>query len=98
MLSQSPFLATFASASAGSSRCSWPIQIISKHRDLDLTQCFEHAVLLPLPLAVFALAAFARILRTRGKLSREQIQWRERNRGSERLCRTKMVRRILTPT
>ena len=85
---------------AGSSKtplpgCSWPPHLISQSRDLDFTECFERAVLLPVPLLLTFLAAIAQIFSIRRRLGRPLsdggIAWTTRSARSERICRAKVV-------
>lgn len=72
-------------------RCSWPLNVISTTRDLDLSQCFEHAVLLPLPLVLATLVALSRISIIGRGLKSGSLVWQDRLRGSRRLCTAKIV-------
>lgn len=71
--------------------CSWPLNVISSTRDLDLSQCFEHAVLLPLPLVLATLIAVTRIAVISRRMRSGKTAWQHRMRGSKRLCTAKMV-------
>jgi len=92
-----PFQAVFdALTSPGpSSTCSWPLHPISQSRDLDLTQCFEHAVVLPVPLGIALIAGSAQIISKRRRLkwpeAKDGLVWTNRSRASERVCRIKVV-------
>ena len=81
---------------SSSSSCSWPITIVSQSRELDLTSCFEHAVLLPVPLIlgiIFAsMQIFSKSRRLKRRVSEAGLRWHERTSGSERVCRIKIVR------
>lgn len=75
--------------------CRWPLRIISPHRELDLTSCFEHAVLLPVPLLFTLVLATAQIFRTRRRLIREEVQWVNRGKLGEKFGFVKLVSRVL---
>lgn len=79
--------------------CTFPPKIVSSHRDLDFTQCFEHAVLLPAPLAFFTLLALSRVFKITRQLKKARLnggfEWITRSRRSERICSTKLVRWLL---
>ncbi|WRT65913.1 uncharacterized protein IL334_002864 [Kwoniella shivajii] len=75
-------------------QCTWPLQIVSQARDLDFTQCFEHAVLLPAPLVMTILLGTAQIINTSRKLKKSQEQggliWQNRTKRNERICTLKL--------
>ncbi|WWC68420.1 uncharacterized protein I206_102347 [Kwoniella pini CBS 10737] len=75
-------------------RCSWPLQISSQERDLDFTQCFEHAVLLPAPLVLAILIGTAQIFSISRRLKKLQEQggliWQNRTKRNERICTLKL--------
>ncbi|WVQ85431.1 hypothetical protein IAT38_007596 [Cryptococcus sp. DSM 104549] len=91
MASQAAFQA-WSAHPAPTYECSWPPKIISTQRDLDLTQCFEHAILLPAPLAITILLALVQIFRiTRGLRKQDGgIKWIERSKMGERICAVKI--------
>lgn len=72
-------------------RCTWPLNVVSPTRDLDVSQCFEHAVVLPLPSVLALLIALYRLITIKRGLSNGKIQWQERPRDSQRLCTAKVV-------
>lgn len=72
-------------------RCSWPLNVISTTRELDLSQCFEHAVLLPVPLILATVIAITRIATISKGLKSGKVSWQQRLRGSRRLCSAKVV-------
>ncbi|WWD05496.1 hypothetical protein V865_003573 [Kwoniella europaea PYCC6329] len=75
-------------------RCSWPIQVVSRERELDLTQCFEHAVLLPAPLVIAILIGTAQIFSISRRLKKSQEQgglvWQNRTKRNERISTLKL--------
>lgn len=89
----------FASKHSRPYDCTFPPKIVSSHRDLDFTQCFEHAVLLPVPLAFFTLLALSQIFNITRQLKKGGLnggfEWITRSRRSERICSTKLVRWLL---
>lgn len=91
-MSQSAFMALTAGPS---STCTWPMRVFSRTRDLDFTQCFEHAVLLPVPLLLTLMAASAQILSKRRRLrtptDQNGLVWLQRGRASERVSSIKVV-------
>ncbi|KIR43264.1 metal resistance protein ycf1 [Cryptococcus deuterogattii 99/473] len=93
MASQIAFEA-FASKHSRPYDCTFPPKIVSSHRDLDFTQCFEHAVLLPAPLAFFTLLALSQIFKITRQLKKGGLngglEWITRSRRSERICSTKL--------
>lgn len=95
MAGQAAFEA-FASRHTRPYDCTFPPKIVSSHRDLDFTQCFEHAVLLPVPLAFFTLLALFQIFRITKQVKKGGLNgglaWITRSRRSERICSTKVVR------
>ncbi|ORX35410.1 putative metal resistance protein ycf1 [Kockovaella imperatae] len=82
------------STSSTTTSCGWPLEIISDHRDLDLTTCFEHAVLMPVPLAITILGAIAQIISKRRRLKRpnakDGLRWIDRNESSRKVCTAKV--------
>ncbi|TYJ52875.1 hypothetical protein B9479_006510 [Cryptococcus floricola] len=74
--------------------CSWPPKIVSTNRDLDLTSCFEHAILLPAPLVITILLGLAQVIRISRKLKRSEAEggltWIKRSKLGERICVTKL--------
>ncbi|KAK4685724.1 hypothetical protein P7C73_g4418, partial [Tremellales sp. Uapishka_1] len=74
--------------------CHWPLQVISDDRDLDLTICFELAVLLPLPLLVAIVAGSARLFQIRRAMKKSPAEggltWRTRSERSETISKVKM--------
>jgi hypothetical protein len=72
-------------------RCSWPFNFVSTTRDLDVSQCFEHIVVMPLPLVLAILIALYRIISIKRGLRNGKLVWNERLSGSRRLCNAKMV-------
>ena len=84
-MSQLPYTATGVLGS-----CSWPLHPISQHRELDLTQCFEHAVLLPAPLVLTILFALLQIISKQTRLLHNDLTWSKRL--NEGVCRLKIVR------
>ena len=75
------------------------MDIISNKRELDLTQCFEHAVLLPVPLAIAIVTAIAQIISKTRRLKRpnakDGLRWIERSPTCRKVNGTKIV--SLTP-
>ncbi|OCF43197.1 metal resistance protein ycf1 [Kwoniella heveanensis CBS 569] len=73
--------------------CSWPPKIVSSHRDLDFTQCFEHAVLLPVPLAIVILLGSAQIFFVSRRLKKPDaeggLRWQERTKRNKSIAKTK---------
>ena len=69
--------------------------MVSQSRDLDFTQCFEHAVLLPIPLIFAIIAGAAQIFSKSRRLKLGQgkngLIWVIKGRLNERVCRIKMV-------
>ena len=98
-MSQSAFTillnAVFEPTSAHRSDCPWPPRAISRHRDLDLTLCFERIVLLPALILIFLLFAIGQIVsksrRLKKTLADNGLVWRKRASKSERVCRAKCV-------
>lgn len=96
-MAQIPFLAALHAALVAPTeyQCSFPPRPISQHRDLDFTECFEHAVLLPVPLALAILIGCASIFRTSRRLGRsgrkDGLTWLKRSDASERVCRIKVA-------
>jgi ATP-binding cassette subfamily C (CFTR/MRP) protein 1 len=93
-MDQIPWLTSLV-ATGDSMSCQWPLRPISQTRDLDLTSCFEHAVLLPLPLVVAIVAGAAQMIRVRRRMKKDVesggVTWQKRGKGSELVCRLKMV-------
>lgn len=81
--------------SASKAVCQWPPHPISDHRDLDLTQCFERAILLPVPLILTLLAATIQLFSKYRRLKRTRAQdglvWIKRSVRAERVCRAKVA-------
>ena len=83
-------------ASAGNSTagCTWPPEVISRTRQLDLTQCFEDAVLLPSAHVIALLCAGAQIYSKRRRLRRAVSEggllWHTRHASSEKASRIKL--------
>lgn len=96
MAAQAVFEAIVATK-AHSPQCSWPLNIISTSRELDFSQCFEYAVLLPQPLVLATFIALTRILVIKSQLKSGKTVWQERLRGSRRLCTAKVVSGPLSP-
>lgn len=80
-----------------SPQCAWPLNIISTSRELDFSQCFEYAVLLPLPLLLATLIALTRVFVIKRQLKSGTAVWQDRLRGSRRLCTAKVVSGPLFP-
>lgn len=95
MLDQASFSAMATKPLPGETHCTWPIPVIAHSRDLDFTQCFEHAVLLPVPLVVSILLGTAQIFSVARRLklgpSKGGIAWITRNTAGERVGRIKGV-------
>ncbi|WVF70658.1 hypothetical protein IAT40_005451 [Kwoniella sp. CBS 6097] len=76
-------------------QCSWPPKIVSSHRDLDFTQCFEHAVLLPVPLALVILIGSAQIFsisrRLKKPIAQGGLRWEERTKRNKSIAKLKGV-------
>jgi ATP-binding cassette subfamily C (CFTR/MRP) protein 1 len=72
-------------------RCTWPLNVVSPTRDLDVSQCFEHAVVLPLPSILAMIIVLYRFIVIKRGLSRGKIQCQDRPRDSRRLCTAKVV-------
>jgi ATP-binding cassette subfamily C (CFTR/MRP) protein 1 len=72
-------------------RCTWPLNAVSPTRDLDVSQCFEHAVVLPLPSILALIIVLYRFIVIKRGLSSGKIQWQDRPRDSRRLCMAKVV-------
>lgn len=76
-------------------RCRWPPHPVSSHRDLDLTHCFEHTILLPVPLILTILVAAIQIGSKYRRLQRPVaeggLKWTIHNPSSERACRAKTI-------
>ncbi|WWC88113.1 uncharacterized protein L201_003017 [Kwoniella dendrophila CBS 6074] len=94
MAFQTPFMAELLkSHTEPTYQCSWPLRIVSQARVLDLTQCFEHAVLLPVPLLLAILIGTAQIFSISRKLKKPQEQggliWQNRTKRNERICTLK---------
>ncbi|WVR05627.1 hypothetical protein IAU60_002649 [Kwoniella sp. DSM 27419] len=74
-------------------QCSWPMRVVSQSRELDLTECFEHAVLLPVPLALAILIGAAQLFSVYRRLKKpvEQggVTWKDRTRRNRRIARVK---------
>ena len=94
-MSQSPFLAVLIGSASTGGTCRWPLHPLSSHRDLDLTNCFERAILLPAPVLLTLLIAAAQIYSKSRRLKRPDAQdglkWTARNKSSERACRAKTI-------
>lgn len=77
--------------------CSWPIQIVSHERELDLTQCFEQIVLLPVPLLLAFGIALVQVISINRRLKRGPrdggVSWIPRSAAGERMARAKVVSR-----
>lgn len=85
----------------GEPTCTWPIPIISRTRDLDLTECFELAVLLPLPLVITFISALVQVILVRSRLRRTgsgSLDWIKRAARSERVAVVKSVSQVLSGT
>lgn len=87
--------AVFSAAAAAHDRpvlgqCRWPIEIVSRTRELDLTECFENGVLLPVPLLLTLVLALAQLFRARRRLSKGVTKWIDRGSG-ETVYRYKSV-------
>jgi hypothetical protein len=95
MFDQAAFSAMVTKPLPGESHCTWPIPVIAHSRDLDLTQCFEHAVVLPVPLVISILLGTAQIFSVARRLklgpSQGGIAWITRNTAGERVGRIKVV-------
>ncbi len=91
MSSQSPFSTTTFPLGT----CTWPLHPISQIRDLDLTQCFEHAILLPVPLVLAIIGGSAQIFSKSRRLKRGKENggsaWFTRGERGERIGRIKLV-------
>jgi len=72
-------------------RCTWPLNVVSPTRDLDVSQCFEHAVVMPLPSILAIIIVLYRLVVIKRGLSSGKIQWQDRPRDSRRLCMAKIV-------
>ncbi len=85
-----------AAALPGKSHCTWPPQIVSRTRDLDLTQCFERALLLPVPLVFTILVGTVQTFSISRRLKRGPanggVAWATRSDAQERGCKIKLVR------
>lgn len=82
----------------GDLHCSWPLKIVSERRDLDFTQCFEMAVMLPAPLVLAIVVGLAQIFTVTRKLrrtGRDSLDWIERTPRNERAARAKVVRSVV---
>jgi ATP-binding cassette subfamily C (CFTR/MRP) protein 1 len=71
--------------------CTWPLNVVSQTRDLDVSQCFEHAVVLPVPSILAILIVLYRILVIKRGLSSGKVTWQQRPSDSRRLCTAKIV-------
>jgi len=74
-------------------RCTWPLNVVSPTRDLDVSQCLEHAVVMPLPSVLAMIIVLYRIIVIKRGLSNGKITWQDRPRDSRRLCTAKTVSR-----
>ena len=86
--------ATFQALLAPTDRhptCTWPLNVVSQTRDLDVSQCFEHAVVLPVPSILAILIVLYRLLVIKRGLRNGKITWQHRPRDSRRLCTAKIV-------
>jgi ATP-binding cassette subfamily C (CFTR/MRP) protein 1 len=72
-------------------RCTWPLNVVSPTRDLDVSQCFEHAVVMPLPSVLAMIIVLYRFIVIKRGLNSGKIVWQGRPRDSRRLCTGKMV-------
>ena len=84
------------SNSPGEGSCFLPLQIISRTRELDLTECFELAVLLPFPLVLAILVGTSQVSSISRRIKRGPLTggviWVNRSVAGERVCRIKLVR------
>ena len=71
--------------------CTWPLNVVSQTRDLDVSQCFEHAVVLPVPSILAILIVLYRVLVIKRGLRNGNLTWQQRPRDSRRLCTAKIV-------
>ncbi|WVN85580.1 uncharacterized protein L203_100729 [Cryptococcus depauperatus CBS 7841] len=73
--------------------CAFPPKIMSPHRQLDFTQCFENAVLLPVPLVLTILLGSIQLFKVSRLLRRSEeqggIRWIKRPKANERVCAIK---------
>jgi len=72
-------------------QCTWPLNVVSPTRDLDVSQCFEHAVVLPLPSVLAMIIVLYRLIIIKRGLRNGKMTWQERPRDSRRLCTAKIV-------
>ena len=72
-------------------QCPWPIKIVSQKRELDLTECFENGVLLPIPLLLMLVLACGQLFSARGRLKRGESKWIDRGKAGESIYRYKSV-------
>lgn len=83
-------------ASPSDIQCTWPPQVVSRTRDLDFTECFEYALLLPVPLVFALLVGTAQVLIISRRLKHDTVSggipWVTRSVAGERICRIKLVR------
>ncbi|ORY24672.1 hypothetical protein BCR39DRAFT_546075 [Naematelia encephala] len=95
MSAQATFVNWLIARPTTETACSWPIHPISRTRDLDLTQCFEHAVVLPIPLILTILCGSAGIFSVSRRLQKPLdaggVSWITRGTASERICRAKIA-------
>ncbi|WWD18144.1 hypothetical protein CI109_102593 [Kwoniella shandongensis] len=92
--SQTAFKAFLATKKTEGFACSWPIPIVSRQRDLDLTQCFEHAFLLPVPLLFTIILASAQIFSISHRLRKDPedggVRWITRTKRGEKISALKL--------
>lgn len=70
--------------------CHWPIRVVARGRDLDLTSCFEHLVLLPAPLMLTLGIAIAQTISIARRRKRGAV-WVDRGSKGEKVGRAKVV-------
>ncbi|WOO86211.1 Metal resistance protein YCF1 [Vanrija pseudolonga] len=78
----------------GTIKCSWPIQVVSRRREFDLTECFELAILQPVPLVLSILVGLAQILYRTRKLKQtgpDSLDWITRSARNEKVAKTKVA-------
>jgi hypothetical protein len=72
-------------------QCRWPIEIVSRKRELDLTECFENGVLLPVPLLLVLLLALGQLFSIRSRMKRGEVNWVNRGQAGESVYGYKSV-------
>lgn len=82
----------------GTIKCSWPIEVVSRHREFDLTECFELAILQPVPLILSILVGLAQIAYRTRKLRQtgpDSLDWITRSARNEKVAKTKVVSSVV---